>query len=374
MTGRRFPHASLLGDLAVASALAALAMLELAWPGGFVGTGPIEGDRTVLVPTALAMTLPLVLRRRRPLLTVAVVFGAAAVQDALTTPPDGLSAVIALLVAAYSVAAYSERRRAVAGLTVAVAASVPGDNGGDLAFAAVLIGGAWGAGRLVRRQNELLDALAREQEARERAAVADERARLARELHDVIAHAVTTMVVQAEAGQAMLERKPERAHDAFGSIMSSGRQALGELRRMLGLLHEGGERGSTAPQPGLTELEALVEELRGVGLAVDLTVEGEPRPLPGGVDLSAYRIVQEALTNTLKHAANARARVTVRYQPDGVELEVVDDGRANGRAPGGGHGIAGMRERVRLYGGTFEAGRRDGGGFAVRARLPAGAA
>ena len=373
MSGRRIPHASRLGDLVLAVGLALLALAEIWWPGGFVSSGPIEGNRAVLVPTALAMTLPLALRRRWPLATVLVVFGAAALQELLSTPPDGIAGVTGLLVASYSVAAYSERRPAIVGLTGALALSLFGGID-DAAFAWVLIGGAWGAGRIVRRQNLLLDALARDQAARERAAVVDERARLARELHDVVAHSVSTMVVQAEAGEAVLEHDPARAREAFVSITSSGRQALGELRRMLGLLRSADGEPALGPQPGLTQLQALVEQMRGVGLPVELSIEGEPRPLPAGVDLSAYRIVQEALTNALKHARPAHARVTVRYGRDGVELEVLDDGRADTNGSKGGHGIAGMRERVRLYGGTLETGRRDDGGFTVRARLPAGTA
>ena len=366
--GRRFSHASGLVDLVLAVALALLALVEIWWPGGFVATGPIEGNRAILVPTALAMTLPLAFRRRWPLVTVLVVFGAAALQAFLTTPPDGIAGVTALLVASYSVAAYSDRRPAVVGLTGAFALSLSSSLG-DVAFAWVLISGAWGAGRIVRRQNLLLDALAREQAARERAAVADERSRLARELHDVVAHGVSTMVVQAQAGESLLEHDPDRAREAFVAITSSGRQALGELRRMLGLLRGADGEPALGPQPGLGELHALVEQMRRAGLPVELSIEGEARPLPAGVDLSAYRIVQEALTNTLKHARPARARVRLRYGTNHIELEVVDDGRrANGSQ--GGHGIPGMRERVQLYGGTLETGRRSAGGFSVRARLP----
>jgi signal transduction histidine kinase len=373
VSGSRIPQPSRLGDLVLAVALALFALVEIFWPGGFIATGPIEGDRAALVPTALAMTLPLAWRRRWPLATVLVVFGAAALQELLTTPPDGIAGVTALLVASYSVAAYSDRRPAIVGLAGALALSVSSAVG-DAAFAWVLIGGAWGAGRIVRRQNLLLDALAREQAVRERTAVADERARLARELHDVVAHSVSTMVVQAEAGELLVARDPKQARDAFVSITSSGRQALGELRRMLGLLRSGDGEPALGPQPGLAQLQALVEQIRGVGLPVELSIEGEPRPLPAGVDLSAYRIVQEALTNTLKHARPARAQVTVRYRADDLELEVLDDGRSSANGSHGGHGITGMRERVRLYGGSLETGGRAEGGFSVRARLPAGTA
>jgi signal transduction histidine kinase len=294
-------------------------------------------------------------------------------QELLSTPPDGIAGVTALLVASYSVAAYSGRRPAIVGLAGALALSLT-SGVGDAAFAWVLIGGAWGAGRIVQRQNLLLDALSRDQEARERAAIADERARLARELHDVVAHSVSTIVVQAEAGEALLERDPDRARQAFVSITGSGRQALGELRRMLGLLRSAERESTLVPQPGLAQLEALAEQMRGVGLPVELTIEGEPHSLPAGVDLSAYRIVQEALTNTLKHARPAHARVTVRYRANDVELEVVDNGRGSSNGSPGGHGIAGMRERVLLYGGTLETGGRAEGGFSVRARLPLGTA
>jgi signal transduction histidine kinase len=345
--------------------------MEIWWPGGFVASGPIEDEGVVLVPTALAMTVPLALRRRWPLATVLVVFAAAALQELLSTPPDGIAGVTALLVASYSVAAYSDRGPAIVGLVGALALSLS-SGVDDAAFAWVLIGGAWGAGTIVRRQNLLLDALARDQEARERAAIADERARLARELHDVVAHGVSTIVVQAEAGEALLERDPDGARRAFVSITGSGRQALGELRRMLGLLRSADGEPALGPQPGLSQLQALVEQMRGVGLPVELTVEGQPRQLPAGVELSAYRIVQEALTNTLKHASPAQARVTVRYRNDDVELEVVDDGRRSTNGSSDGHGIAGMRERVRLYGGTLETGGRVEGGFSVHARLPVG--
>jgi signal transduction histidine kinase len=371
VVGRRLPLSARTVDLVLAVGLALLALIEISWPGGFVATGPIEGDRAVLVPTALAMTLPLALRRRWPLATMLVVFTGAAVQEVLTTPLDGLSGITAILLAAYSVAAYSEQAHAVIGLAGGLALSLV-SGVGDAVFAAVLIAGAWGAGRIVRRQNLLLDALAREQEARERAAVADERARLARELHDVVAHSVSTMVVQAEAGESLLARDPERSRDAFVSIMSSGRQALGELRRMLGLLRRADGEPALAPQPGLAQVQALAEQMRGVGLPVELAIEGEPRELPAGVDLSAYRIVQEALTNTLKHARPATAHVTIRYGHDDVEVEVVDDGRPSPNGSDGGHGIAGMRERARLYGGTLEAGSGEGGGYSVLARLPAG--
>ena len=319
------------------------------------------------------MTLPLALRRRWPLATVLVVLAAAALQELLTTPPDGLSMVIAVLVASYSVAAYSERWSAAAGLVAAILLVLP-NGAGDAAFALVLIGGAWGAGRLVRRQNLLLGALAREQAARERAAIADERARLA--------PSSTTSLHTASPRWSCRPRRASRYSRAIRSGQREAFVSISEFRApgarraaaMLGLLRSADGERALGPQPGLAQLQALVEEMRDIGLPVELTIEGQTRPLPAGVDLSAYRIVQEALTNTLKHARPARARVTVRYRTDDVELEVLDDGRRSTNGSQGGHGIAGMRERVRLYGGTLETGRRDDGGFTVRARLPAGTA
>src|SRR5262245_56242827 len=321
------------------------------------------------------MTLPLALRRQYPLPVALTVFGATALEELLTTAPEGLSTLIALLVAAYSLGAYAEAMRATVGVAYVLVLSLTfGGSASDAAFVLVLIGAAWGAGRIVRHQRLLLAALARAQAARERAAVADERARLARELHHVVAHSVSTMVVQAEAGESLFEDDPEAAREAFASISASGRQALGELRRMLGLLRVHDGETPLEPQPGLRELESLVEQMRLVGLPVELSIEGEPLELPAGIDLSAFRIVQEALTNTLKHAGPAHALVTVRYGVDHLELQVADDGRGGDTRNDAGHGIAGMRERVRLFGGTLEARGGDAGGFVVHARLPVGAA
>jgi signal transduction histidine kinase len=202
--------------------------------------------------------------------------------------------------------------------------------------------------------------------------VAEERARISRELHDVVAHSVSVIVVQAQAAQRLIDGEQQEARRALGSIEMSGRQALVELRRMLGILRRTGEESALAPQPDLRQLNALVEQVRESGLPVELSIEGAAKSLPPGVDLSAYRIVQEALTNTLKHAGPAGARVAVRYRDDEIELEVVDDGTATGEGGGAGHGLIGMRERAVLYGGTLESGKREVGGYFVRARFPLG--
>jgi signal transduction histidine kinase len=212
----------------------------------------------------------------------------------------------------------------------------------------------------------------RERETEARAAAAEERARIAREMHDVVAHSLSVMVVQAGAAEAMLDADPERARRPLAAVQQTGRSALTELRRMLGVLREMADEGpGLAPQPGLSALDELARQVREAGLPVNVRVEGEPRPLPPGIDLSAYRIVQEGLTNALKHAGPATAEVVVRYGPRELELVVRDDGRGRGpSANGGGHGLLGMRERVALYGGDLTAGPRPEGGFALAARLP----
>jgi signal transduction histidine kinase len=295
---------------------------------------------------------------------------------------------LALIVAFYSIGAHCEERRAplVGGAALAAIAAVdlarPGFfNGTDSSVrpaAWLVFAVAWLVGRDLRRRRQQVAGLRerasqaeREREEKARTAVADERGRIARELHDVVAHSVSVMVVQAQAGPRLLA-EPEQARGVFRSIEASGREALVELRRLLGVLRTGDEQLAIGPQPGLGSLESLVEQVREAGLPVELQVEGEPVQLSPGVDLSAYRIVQEALTNTLKHAGReAQAEVVVRYATSALELEVSDNGSgAPASANGSGHGLIGMRERATLYGGALEAGARNGGGFVVRARLP----
>jgi signal transduction histidine kinase len=216
--------------------------------------------------------------------------------------------------------------------------------------------------------------LERERDAQARIAAVAERARIARELHDVIAHNVSVMVVQADGASYALGTDPARAREALGAISATGRQALAEMRRLLGVLRreEDGAVSERAPQPGIGELGELLDQARGAGLPVSFTVEGDPRPLPGGVALAAYRIVQESLTNARKHAGPvASASVLLRYSPDAVMLTITDDGRGGGAQPGShGHGLTGMRERVATYGGSISAGPCPGGGFEVVATLP----
>jgi signal transduction histidine kinase len=234
----------------------------------------------------------------------------------------------------------------------------------------------WLAGRMARasrRQADRLRILAarleRERDARVRLALIDEHTRIARELHDSVAHAVSVMVLQAGAAEQVLTSAPDRARRAVRACQELGRQALGDLRRMLGVL--GIHEPVVAPPAGLAQLDTLIAHVRQAGLPVRIEVHGTPGKLPAGVDIAASRIVQEALTNTLKHAGAVPTTVRLDYGHDALGLEIVDDGsaRRDGRLGGGGHGLIGMRERVALYGGSLEAGPRGGGGYAVRVRL-----
>jgi signal transduction histidine kinase len=236
---------------------------------------------------------------------------------------------------------------------------------------------AYALQRPAKRAAELqdrTDRLEREREAREQAAVAEERRRIARELHDVISHSVTVMTVQAGAARMLLAEEPERAREPIVSVEETGRQALADIRHLLGILRPREGELALSPQPGLAHLDALLGQTRDAGLPVELTVEGERQAIPPGVDLAAYRIVQEALTNTRRHAGPGRAFVALRYRPEALELAVTNDGRVRARGAEGGHGLVGMRERTALYGGDLEAGPRPEGGYEVRARLPLEAA
>jgi signal transduction histidine kinase len=342
----------------------------------------------------LIETLPLTLRRRYPFGVMAVVGVAAIAYDVLSIPPEPATAIFAVMLAVYSVSAFARRplayvAAAIVGLAVVVL-NLPGI-GDEETFASltnqfVLLGGAWVVGentRSRRRQAELLHERAvrteREQHERERIAALEERGRLAREIHDVIAHSVSVIAVQAGAARAVAEQRPDRAREALGAIEEVSKQTMTELRRALGALRGPGDDTAMQPAPGLDELDDLLEQVRQAGVGVELSTVGERRDLPSGVDLSAYRIVQEALTNAVKHAAPTTARVHISYEPAWLEVVVSDDGPVGDGPPrpdlssdgskDGGHGLLGIRERVAILGGTFEAGP-SGSGFEVRARLP----
>src|SRR5262249_27072002 len=223
--------------------------------------------------------------------------------------------------------------------------------------------------RYIAALEERAERLERERAAEAARAAAEEQARIARELHDVLAHNVSVMVVQAAAANDVFDSQPERAREALKSIEATGRDALAELRRLLGIVR--GDGAGYAPQPSLDRLDELVDHVRSAGLAVAVTIEGEPRELPAGIDLSAYRVVQEALTNTIKHAQASQAEVALRFRRDGLDVEVRDDGVGAGNGDGGGNGLIGMRERVAVYGGAFTAGSDPGRWVRRPGRVPA---
>jgi signal transduction histidine kinase len=365
----------LASDAALAFVLALFVLQDVLLSNGDY----LTGQRSVYVPAALLMTVPLAWRRRAPLLVVSVVMAALAAQALLLTPgapyPD--SELVPLLVSVYSVAAHGERWAPLVGLAISFAAGLVWVGVDDFFLPLVAFGGAWLAGRLVQKRQLYADALEertrvleREREANAGMAAAEERVRLARELHDVVGHSVSVMVVQAGAERLALGEERPDTREVLLAIERTGREALAEMSRLLGLLRKKDEGLALAPRPSLAQVDALVQTVRDAGVPVELSVEGEPRTLPAGVDVSAYRILQEALTNVVKHAGPARASVVVRYGGRAVEVQVSDDGRGHADGNGLGYGLAGMRERVALHGGTLEAGSGKGGGFTVKARLP----
>jgi signal transduction histidine kinase len=371
---RRHPFA---GDAVLAGVLAALALGDIYTSGDY-----LTGSRWIYVPAALLMTVPLAWRRRAPLPVVIVVMGALVAQSlALGTVPSPDSELVAWLVAVYSVAAHTEQRIALLGGAIGLVGGLTWIGLDDFLLPVVTFGGAWFAGRLVRQRQRYASALEerahileRERDADARVAAAEERVRLARELHDIVGHSVSVMVVQAGVERQLLDESLASTREVLASIEHTGKEALAEMRRLVGVLRRQDETVELAPLPGVGQLEPLLGRMREAGLSVRLRVEGAEAPLPPGIDLAAYRIVQEALTNTLKHAGAGRADVLVRYGDDVLELEVVDDGDGAATPNGAGHGLDGMRERAALYGGEVQTGRLDGGGFIVRARIPITAA
>jgi signal transduction histidine kinase len=369
------------GDWMLAVGIIGLAEVQ-AWTAG-----NLDLTQKTLSAVFSALFLPLLIwRRRRPLVLLGAMVAATIANFWLPDAGQGEAFGILVLVGVYTAAAYTGGRAALVatGLAVAlwilVTASDPdGIYLGGLVFFGIVVGGPFVVGRLIRarRQRETLleeraVVLEREREERARAAVAEERTRIARELHDVVAHAISVIILQGRGGRRLLHEDPEEARRAFDTIERTASQALGEMRRLLGMLRAGDESLALAPQPSLSALDALAREVTDAGLPVEVKIVGEPVALPAGVDLSAYRIVQEALTNALKHAGPARANVSVRYGEGELEIEILDDGSASANGDGTGHGLLGIRERVNVYGGSFEAGRRTIGGYAVRARLPYG--
>jgi signal transduction histidine kinase len=363
--------------------------LVLALLGTGTMLGPRAGPLAILAPTTLVMVVAVVFRRRNPVAAFWAAVAAGGLQVLFAPRPSGTDLAIPVLL--YTLAAYRPRRESLIGLAVCLGGSFIGviawAHGVDLfrqiLAALIIFCGtallAWTFGDSMRYRRahyasleERAARLERERDAQAQIATAAERARIARELHDVVAHNVSVMVVQADGASYALRTDPERARQALDAISATGRQALTEMRRLLGLLRSGDARAELAPQPGLGELRELVEQARAAGMSVTLTLEGAPRPLPGGAELAAYRVVQESLTNTRKHAGlAASAAVTLRFLDDGLLVQVTDDGRGAAAGDGAGHGLVGMRERVEMYGGTVTAGPLPQGGYRVTARIPA---
>ena len=364
-------------------ALAIVAMLEVV-----VGRGSAGAPTTTLwfcIPAIAVLPLPIVARRRFPFAGPATYWVLAAgysFVDPLLVPyanalfPVGMAD-------AFLLGNLRDSRRAGAGLAVVIAGAativhnIPDYSVDQLFFVPLEFAISWVAGLAVRERSEQAEAAEDRATAAElerdtaaRIAVAEERARIARELHDIVAHAVSVMVLQVGVVRHKLPDELGEDRDALTGVERVGREALSEMRRLLAVMRRDEDGIELTPQPGLDKVDALVKDIDRAGLPVELHVQGEPFPLPQSIDLSAYRIVQEALTNTLKHAHASHADVTIHYSPDEVRIEVRDDGRGAVEANGHGHGLIGIRERVKLYGGDMTAGTANGGGFILSTRLP----
>jgi signal transduction histidine kinase len=372
-------------DVALAGALLVASLADQLKGGTGSGWG---GPRAVQIVLAVAISVPFLWRRSHARLVVLVVAIASFACVGLVEPRQAaFEPFLALVLAFYAVGAYSEERRALTTLLIAIpagilagviAASFGWSTTGNSLPTVVWVTVAWIVGRIIRswrgravaleHANHILD---EQRVLQAQAAVAVERGRIARELHDVIAHNISMMVVQAGAAARVLEGEQPNVRTALDAIETSGRETVDEMRRLLGVLRRADDGQALAPQPGLAALEGLVAQVREAGLAVDLQIQGTPAPLPPGLDLSAYRIAQEGLTNALKHAGAARAAVRITYARDTVEIEVRDDGACGASVDGTGLGLVGMRERVALWGGELQVGP-ERGGWVVRASLQRG--
>jgi signal transduction histidine kinase len=357
-------------DVAVTAALAGVGLsIALALADG--GT-----DRLVVGCLVVAHVAPLLVRRRWPI----AVLAAMAVTGVLTAVVGFPTVVLgpAVLVAVFTVASVRPRSWSLPAVAVAAAAMVfaVAMSGVQLATVVanlVVFAAAWFLGDRGRLATERADQAERGRDEASRQAAAEERLRIARELHDIVAHTLSVIAVQAGTGRVVIDTAPDTARQALAAIESTSRGALDEMRRLLTVLRtEHGEAQPLSPSPGLADLDALVASVVGSDLPIEVRVEGERTPLPAGVDLAAYRIVQEALTNVRKHARASKATVIVRYEPDALRLEVLDDGRGGGPGGATGHGLVGMRERASLYGGSLDYGTARSGGFRVVATIPRG--
>ncbi|MHA6694851.1 sensor histidine kinase [Homoserinimonas sp. A520] len=375
----------LLIDVVVVLTLAVTAVAQL-WvspPAELVGGAAVH---TVLVA---AFSLPLLVRRRFAVTVFVTVAASAWLQFELG---GGLGQpFFAVIIALYAVGAHGSRPFTFVGpaavVLQAILADIPrlrdGARWDEVVPVWFILFGVWGFGRWMGHRAQAAVALTERAEAAERdrheqaaRAVAEERARIARELHDLVAHSMGVIVIQAQGAQRALDTSPDRAREALSSIETAGRSGMAEMRHLLGLLTDGGADAGTVPQPTLHEVPDLVARLRTTGMPVELRVEGAVRSLPAGLELTGYRIVQEAMTNAMKHAGPVPVNVRLRYEPDWLDIEVTDQGPTDSVQPingdeSGSHGLVGMRERVSLYGGTIDTGPTGGGGgFTVHARIP----
>jgi signal transduction histidine kinase len=339
------------------------------------------------IAAALLITLDLLARRQFPfgaLAATAIIASAVSFIDGRLVPYSA-AVFLTVIAASFLFGQLADRRQAIAGLVILTAATAivtrndPEGALGDGIFTTLLFSVVWLAGFVfaskreeARKAAERATRLELEREAEARAAVAEERARIARELHDVVGHSVSVMTVQASGVRRLLKPEQEREREALLVVEQTGREALAEMRRLVGVLRRPEEAPALAPQPSLEYVEKLVDQAREAGLPVELRIEGDATQLPTSLDLTAYRLVQEGLTNAIKHANATRAEVVVRYGDGEVELLVSDDGTGSpdGDVDSGGHGLVGMRERVAVFGGELEAGPRPNGGYVLRARLP----
>jgi signal transduction histidine kinase len=366
-------------DAAIAVAILLLGLVEALY---IADAAPIWWQ----VPLTFIWTVPLAWRRRWPVAVLAIVMATIPVMD-IVNPQGGVNAfVFAAMLAAYTVGRELDRPRTWWGpaLTVGYPWVLAGAVGGELSdfvFVAILYGGSWTVGYAIRNRSLRIDALTRQADdlrrthaERERQAIEQERTRIARELHDIVAHSISVITIQAQAVRHQLGPENREQIEALRGIETTARQAMVEMRRMLGVLRAKDDPLALEPQPGLEQLPLLIAEARASGIEVETITEGDLVSVPAGMSLTAYRVIQESLTNVRKHSGARRARLTVCYQPDTLEIQVEDDGpRRTGTSDtlsGGGHGLAGMRERVTLYGGTLTAGPTSNGGFRVRASLP----
>jgi signal transduction histidine kinase len=365
-------------DPLIWDSLLAAALFVLGVLGATLGGNAPDGTpRATPGPEAYVLLVlgcvPLAFRRRRPV-TVLTLVGAATA--ALAARETGADLALSLVVASFTAAAHVDRERfqrvvvpiAVVAAVASLLLAYPDTN-----WVEVLVGTTFSAGLPMlfgRIAHNRRRRLAGDRERAAHDAVMAERSRIARELHDAVAHSMSVMVVQAGAARTVIDRDPEAAKAAIARIEETGRDGLTEMRRLIGVLTAPGTEADLSPQPGLAQFEALLETVRGAGVPVEVVTRGQPRQLPPSADLIAYRVVQEALTNVVRHAGGAHARVLLDWSHDALAIEVADDGRGGAADAAGGHGLIGMRERVALYGGSVETGARPGGGFSVRVRLP----